>query len=72
MKTELLWQPLRFAHQSPNPPGYRSQAFAAFGLGTPTVSLPTKPGWYAPAYRFVLGRNHKKNLETLLAFLGRL
>lgn len=26
----------------------------------------------APAYRFVLGRNHQKNLDTLLAFLERL
>lgn len=26
----------------------------------------------APAYRFVLGRDHKRNIETLLTFLGRL
>ena len=66
MKTELLLQPLRFAHQSPNPRGYRTQAFTAFGVGTPALTLPAAPGWYAPAYRFV---NVQTGQETEMRLL---
>ena len=67
VKTEVLLQPLRFGHQSPNPRGYRTQSFAAFTLGTPTVTLSVAPGWYAPAYRFV---HVLTGQETQMKLLG--
>ncbi len=51
--TELLLQPLRSPARTPTPRGYRSAGFAAFSVGSLSVSLAAEPGAYAPAYRFV-------------------
>jgi hypothetical protein len=67
VKTELLWQPLRFGHQSPQARAYRTQAFAHFETPTLDIALGAAPGWYALAYRFV---NVQTGQETSLAVLG--
>ena len=53
VRVELLLQPVKFAHQSPQSDKYRTQAFAHFGFPALAASLEVTPGYYAPAYRFV-------------------
>jgi hypothetical protein len=66
VKTELQWQPLRFAHQSPLSKGYRTQAFMLFTVRTLSIQLPTAPGWYVPAFRFVYtATGQETGLQTL-------
>lgn len=61
--TELLWQPLRFANQSPEKRAYRTQAFVAFASGGLSVARSAPSGWLAPAVRFV---NRATGQETPL------
>ncbi len=50
--TELILQPLKSIHRTPNPRSYRTMAFTSFAEGQP-VTIPTRLTPYAPAYRFV-------------------
>ena len=53
VKTELLLQPMKTRTRTPTPKGYRTKSFIAFVVGMLSSSIPTAPGYYAPAYRFV-------------------
>ncbi len=67
VKTEPLWQPLKFGHQSPQSRAYRTQAFVAFTGSPLAATLPATPGWYALAYRFV---NVQTGQETPIHIIG--
>jgi hypothetical protein len=51
--TELLLQPLRARHYTPQPRDYRTQAFVDFEEGALEALVPAHPGAYACAFRFV-------------------
>ncbi len=53
VRVELLLQPLRYAAQAVQPRAFRTQAFADFSAGALEEAVAARPGWYAPAYRFV-------------------
>jgi hypothetical protein len=52
--TELLLQPLRTSLSRAYLEKLRTQGFVAFAPGSLSATAPAVPGWYAPAYRFVL------------------
>lgn len=51
--TELLMQPLANSARAPKANLYRPQAFVTFANGSLSKVVSVKPGWYAPAIRFV-------------------
>ncbi|MCW5940056.1 MAG: hypothetical protein KF884_09940 [Fimbriimonadaceae bacterium] len=54
VRTELLLQRLKGPNWNPQPGAYRSQKFVQFAPGSLSSDVDVAPGWYAPAYRFVL------------------
>lgn len=65
--TELLLQRLPSQNRTPTHKGYRAKAFHAFASGSLTAEVPTTPGWYVPAVRFVNTATGQASLLTPLA-----
>ncbi len=64
--TELLLQRLPSQNRTPTHNGYRTKRFYTFTDGALSIVVPTTPGWYVPAVRFVNTATGQASLLTPL------
>ena len=72
VETELLLQKLATPNRRPRPKEYRSADFVTFAGGTSgsTATVPTAPGYYAAAYRFVKTATGQDTLPVPIPVTG--